>query len=94
MISMGFYLDLFPSNSVKQAVRKREGIAGYNVDIVGGFIDVGARMANQVTNMEYIPKFNETLNDIRTESMDSGAKMIELDDTLTTDQKQKKNNVN
>ena len=86
----GFYLDLFPSNSVKQAVRKREGIAGYNVDIVGGFIDVGARMANQVTNMEYIPKFNETLNDIRTESMDSGAKMIELDDTLTTDQKQKK----
>jgi len=85
----GFYLDLFPSNSVKQAVRKREGIAGYNPDIVGGFIDVGARMANQVTNMEYIPKFNETLNDIRTESMGSGEEMIELDDTLTTDQKQK-----
>ena len=84
----GFYLDLFPSNAVKQSVRGREGIPGYTSDVVGGFVDIGARMANQVTNMEYIPQFSAAVADIRAESMDTGAKMIQTDPTLTTRQKE------
>ena len=53
------YINMFPSSSVRQQTRRRMGVRGEIQDIVGGFIDVGARMANQVTNMEYIPQFNE-----------------------------------
>ena len=65
------YINMFPSSSVRQQTRKRMGVRGEIKDIVGGFIDVGARMANQVTNMEYIPEFNKASTAITEEVVDS-----------------------
>ena len=31
----GFYIDMFPSSSVRQSTRGREGTAGFEKDIVG-----------------------------------------------------------
>ena len=85
----GFYIDMFPSSSVRQATLAREGVAGFEKDVVAGFIDVGAKMANQVTNMEYVPKFSEALGNIQEESKTTGLAMIQNDDTLSTDEKTK-----
>ena len=85
----GFYIDMFPSSSVRQSTRGREGTAGFEKDIVGGFIDVGAKMANQVTNMKYVPLFGETLASIQEEAKTTGREMIRNDDTLSTQEKEK-----
>jgi len=85
----GFYIDMFPSSSVRQSTLAREGVAGFEKDIVAGFIDVGAKMANQVTNMEYVPQFSEALGNIQEESKTTGLAMIQNDDTLSTDEKTK-----
>ena len=85
----GFYIDMFPSSSVRQSTLAREGVAGFERDIIAGFIDVGAKMANQVTNMEYVPQFSEALGNIQEESKTTGLAMIQNDDTLSTDEKTK-----
>ena len=77
----GFYIDMFPSSAVRQNTRARKGTRGELPDIVGGFIDIGARMANQVTNMEYIPQFNEATNEI-SEQANIANETIENDPTI------------
>ena len=82
------YVDMFPSSSVRQQTRKREGVRGELQDVVGGFIDVGARMANQVTNMEYIPQFNEASAAISEESR-IAQETVSNDDTIEPQKKEK-----
>jgi len=83
----GFYIDMFPSSAIRQATRRRKGTRGEIQDIVGGFIDVGARMANQISNMEYIPQFNETLSDIKEEAKIAQETTILQDPTLEPSKK-------
>jgi hypothetical protein len=52
------YLDLFPDESIRQQMRERTGVAGYIEDIVGGFADTGAKLANQLSNLEHRPKID------------------------------------
>ena len=72
----GLFLDALPSQSIKQQSRQRIGTGGYIEDIVGGFIDLGARMATQVANLKYIPEINETIADI---SKENAAYQADLD---------------
>ena len=83
-----FYIEMFPNSSVRQMTRAREGVRGEIQDLVGGFIDVGARMANQVTNMEYIPQFNETAKAINEEARTAQIE-IERDDAIEPGDKNK-----
>jgi hypothetical protein len=39
-------------------MRERTGVAGYIEDIVGGFADTGAKLANQLSNLEHRPKID------------------------------------
>ena len=64
----GLFLDALPSQSIKQQSRQRIGTGGYIEDVVGGFIDLGARMATQVANLKYIPEINENIKDVGTEN--------------------------
>jgi len=64
----GLFLDALPSQSIKQQSRQRLGTGGYVEDLVGGFIDLGARMATQVANLKYIPEINENIADVGTEN--------------------------
>lgn len=82
------YINMFPSSSVRQQTRRRMGVRGEIQDIVGGFIDVGARMANQVTNMEYIPQFNEASTAI-IEEVAEAQETISLDNTIEPEAKEK-----
>ena len=82
------YINMFPSSSVRQQTRRRMGVRGEIQDIVGGFIDVGARMANQVTNMEYIPQFNEASTAIIEETA-TAQETISLDNTIEPEAKEK-----
>ena len=59
------YLDMFPSESIRQQSRKREGYPGYIEDVVFAFGDTASRMINQLTNLEYRPEIGSALEDIR-----------------------------
>jgi hypothetical protein len=63
-----YYLDLFPSDSIRQLMRKRQGTRGEIQDVVGGFTDVGARMASQISNLTYIPQIDKITNQITEEA--------------------------
>jgi hypothetical protein len=52
------YLDLFPDESIRLQMKQRTGVAGYIEDIVGGFADTGAKLANQLSNLEHRPKID------------------------------------
>jgi hypothetical protein len=85
----GFYIDMFPSADISQNTRKRSGVHGEREDIVGGFAEVAARMAHQVTNMEYIPDFNKTFVAIQEEATIAGQDTIIMDDTIEPAEKTK-----
>ena len=55
------YLDLFPDESLRQQMRTREGIEGYIKDVVGGYADVGSKLAHQVSNLEYKPLLDKAM---------------------------------
>ena len=59
------YLDLFPDESIRQQMRERIGVAGYIEDIVGGFADTGAKLANQLSNLEHRPKIDAAFKDLK-----------------------------
>jgi hypothetical protein len=58
------YLDLLPTGSIKQQLREREGTPGYIEDVVGGFADLGSKMANQLSNLEYRPQIDAAVADL------------------------------
>ena len=59
------YLDLLPAEALRQQFRHREGIPGYIEDVVGGYADTGAKLANQLANMEYRIKIDTDLADMK-----------------------------
>jgi hypothetical protein len=59
------YLSLFPAESLKQQFRPREGILGYDNDVVQGFANIGSRMAHQLANMEYSTDIGNALKGVR-----------------------------
>lgn len=61
------YLDLLPAEALRQQFREREGIPGYIEDIVGGFADTGAKLANQLSNLEYRIKIDSAVSDLQAE---------------------------
>lgn len=80
------FLDLLPAQSIKQQTRRRVGTKGEIQDLVGGFIDLGARMATQIANLDYIPQIDQTINEIKQER--SAARDATLaDTTMTNEQK-------
>ena len=59
------YLDQFPDESIRQQMRKREGVAGYIEDIVGGFADTGAKLANQLSNLQHRPAIDTAFKQLK-----------------------------
>jgi hypothetical protein len=64
------YLDTFPDESLRQQMRTREGIEGYIKDVVGGYADVGSKLAHQVSNLEYKPLLDKAMVDIKKNEAD------------------------
>jgi hypothetical protein len=58
------YLDLLPTGSLKQQLREREGTEGYIEDVVGGFADLGSKMANQLANLDFRPQIDDAVTDL------------------------------
>ena len=79
------FLDLLPTQSIKQQTRTRVGTQGYIEDLVGGYIDLGARMATQIANLEFVPEIDRTLNSIKEENT---AQQAELTDDKSLTEKQ------
>jgi hypothetical protein len=59
------YLDLFPAQSLKQQFQTRQGVLGYEKDIVQGFAQVGSRMAQQLANMQFAPDIGEAIRGVQ-----------------------------
>ena len=62
------YLDQIPAASVRQQYRKRDGYLGYDTDLINVYATVGSRMANQLTNLEFIPEIDKVYDDIQQEA--------------------------
>lgn len=69
------FLNLLPTGAIKQQLRRRAGTGGYIQDLVGGFIDLGTRMATQIANMEYVPEVDRILRDISIEAQTANEKI-------------------
>ena len=59
------YLSLFPAESLKQQFKPREGVLGYDNDVVQGFANIGSRMAHQLANMEYSTDIGNAIKGVR-----------------------------
>ena len=53
------YLDQIPTTSVRQQFRKREGLKGYEQNLIKVYSTIASRMANQLTNLEYVPEIDK-----------------------------------
>jgi len=62
------YLDQIPAASVRQLYRKRDGYKGYESDLMNVYSTVATRMANQLTNLEYIPEIDSVFDDVKEEA--------------------------
>ena len=58
------YLDLMPTGSIRQQMREREGTPGYIEDVVGGFADIGSKIANQLANIEHRPEIDASIGEL------------------------------
>lgn len=62
------YLDQIPASSVRQLYRKRDGYKGYESDLMNVYSTVATRMANQLTNLEYIPEIDSAFDEVKQEA--------------------------
>ena len=62
------YLDQIPAQSVRQLYRKRDGYKGYESDLMNVYATVASRMANQLTNLEYVPEIDKVYDDVKQEA--------------------------
>ena len=53
------YLDQIPTTSVRQQFRKREGFKGAEQNLIKVYSTIASRMANQLTNLEYVPEIDK-----------------------------------
>lgn len=72
------YLSLFPTQSLQQQFKGRKGgegtgIKGYTEDVLQGFVDVGSRMARQLSNVAYRPKLDEAFTDLNEQYEQQGS---------------------
>lgn len=76
------YLDQIPATSVRQQFRKREGVLGYENNLIKVYATVASRMANQLTSLEYVPDIDKAHAKVREEANvqidSSGDRSIEL----------------
>jgi hypothetical protein len=85
------YLDQIPAQSVRQQYRERVrqsgsvGYKGYETDLINVYATVASRMANQLTNLEYIPEIDKVYADIKEEAKKSaaGAENLAIDKLMT-----------
>lgn len=61
------YLDLIPAQSVRQLYKQRDGYKGYEADLMNVYATVASRMANQLTNLEFVPDIDKVYADIKKE---------------------------
>ena len=61
------YLDLIPAQSVRQLYKQRDGYKGYEADLMNVYATVASRMANQLTNLEFVPDIDKVYADINKE---------------------------
>jgi hypothetical protein len=78
------YMDYLPTNSVLQLARKREGTAGYVNDVLRGYANVAPSYARRLTNLEYMPKINESAEQF-TADMKSAVEKKLLDSDVASD---------
>jgi hypothetical protein len=62
------YLDQIPASSVRQLYRKRDGYKGYESDLMNVYATVATRMANQLTNLEFIPEIDSAFDEVKQEA--------------------------
>lgn len=72
------YLSLFPTQSLQQQFKGRKGgegtgIKGYTEDVLQGFVDVGSRMARQLSNVAYRPKLDEAFTNLNEQYEQQGS---------------------
>ena len=72
------YLDLMPAQSVRQQYRTRDGYAGYESDLMNVYATVASRMANQLTNLEFIPEIDKAYSDVETDAKKEVAQARDL----------------
>ena len=82
----GIYLDMFPSADVIQMMRKRKGIYGEMQDLVNGFADTSAKLANHIVNLEYRPQFDQHFSDINSQKNIAINQTLPLDSKLTPEE--------
>jgi hypothetical protein len=80
------YLDTFPDESLRQQMRTREGIEGYIKDVVGGYADVGSKLAHQVSNLEYKPLLDKAMAEIKKNEADYRLTHPDLRDSVPVTQ--------
>jgi hypothetical protein len=83
------YLDQIPASSVRQQFRKREGVLGYENNLIKVYSTIASRMANQLTNLEYVPEIDkahaEVLEEAKVQTAQAKNRSIEvLIDNLQT----------
>jgi len=78
------YLDLFPAESLKQQFRPREGVLGYDKDIVQALAKVGSRMAHQLANMEYASEIGQSIKGVEDVYNSPGNSTMENRNVLET----------
>ena len=62
------YYDSFPSTAIKQHFQRRQGIAGYNNDVVQNFATTALKMSNEVANAETSVDINNAIEAIIADS--------------------------
>lgn len=62
------YLDQIPATSVRQQFRKREGLPGYENNLIKVYSTIASRMANQLTNLEYVPDIDKAYAKVQEEA--------------------------
>jgi hypothetical protein len=80
------YLDTFPDESLRQQMRTREGIEGYIKDVVGGYADVGSKLAHQVSNLEYKPLLDKAMAEVKKNEADFRLTNPDLKDNVPVTQ--------
>jgi hypothetical protein len=71
------FLDTIPASSVRQQFRKREGYKGAKKDLLRVYATVGSRMANQLTNLEFAPQFDEVNKLVEEDVAKDGSKAMQ-----------------
>ena len=61
------YIELFPDESIRKQMQHRKGTKGYIKDVVGGYAEVGARLANALANLEHRPEIDKALAKVKEE---------------------------